>query len=421
MVSKQAVRRFAPALAVAGFAALSTAPAQPPSATDEHVAERPFAGATAAGVSLGSGAAAVAGPRGAAAAGVSDDFQDLLESRVAELREDSGLTAVAVAAVIDGELAGAAVSGERRRNSRVSVTVDDRWHLGSITKSMTATLLAVLEDDGLLSADDPLTTLLPDVEMADGWSACTLDHLLTHTAGLAANFPDEFQDVWPDTAEELVAERRRFIAGVLGEGPESACGESFEYSNVGYTIAGHIAETVAGEPYETLIQNRVFAPLALMSAGFGPPRGERPDQEPVGHAVLLLGTTRVRVPIDPFQRRADNSPLIAPAGHGAHDDRGPGALRRRAPRRRVRKRPGPPAAVELGVVAHPVPGRLRPRLGAPRARLGRRFPDLAQRQQYLLVRAADVVAGQEHDPGVRDQRWRDRDGQRRVRGAGGGS
>ena len=172
-----------------------------------------------------------------------------------------------------------------------------------------------LEDDGLLSAADALTVLLPDIEMADGWSGCTLDHLLTHTAGVAANFPNEFQDVWPETAEELVAERRRFIADVLAEEPESPCGELFLYSNVGYTIAGHIAETIAGEPYEALIQNRVFAPLALMTAGFGPPRGEYPDQEPIGHAVLLLGPNlSVRLPVDPFETRADNSPLIAPAG-----------------------------------------------------------------------------------------------------------
>ena len=302
---RHAVRRFALVVAVAGFAAVSTAPAQPPVATYTEVPEWPFLITTVAGIPLGS--------RGTAVEGATDDFQDLLETRVAELRDDIGLTAVAVAATIDGDLAGAAVSGERRRNSGISVTVDDRWHMGSITKSMTATLLAVLEDDGLLSGDDALTVLLPDVEMADGWSTCTLDHLLTHTAGVVANFPSEFQDVWPETAEELVAERRRFIADVLVEEPESSCGERFLYSNVGYTIAGHIAETIAGELYETLIQNRVFAPLALMSTGFGPPKGEYPDQEPVGHAVLLLGSY-VRVPIDPFKMRADNSPLIAPAG-----------------------------------------------------------------------------------------------------------
>ena len=269
-MNRDIVRRLVLAVAFGGFAAVSTVPAQP-----------------------------------------TGDLQDLLETRVAELRDDTGLTAVAVAVAINGDLAAAAVGGERRRDSGVPVTVGDRWHVGSITKSMTATLLAVLEEDGLLSADDALTALLPDVEMADGRSACTPAHLMTHTAAVAANFPAESQDVWPETAEELVAERRRFVADALAGEPESPCGERFLYSNVGYTIAGHIAETIAGEPYETLIRDRVFAPLALTSAGFGAPKGERPDQEPVGHLVLPNGR---RVPVDPFVTRADNTPLIAPAG-----------------------------------------------------------------------------------------------------------
>ena len=144
---------------------------------------------------------------------------------------------------------------------------DDRWHVGSITKSMTATLLAVLEDDGRLSLDDRLPALLPDIEMAGGWGACTLHHLLTHTAGARANFPNKAQSVWPDTAEELVAARRRFIADVLAKEPESPCGERFAYSNVGYTIAGHVAETVAGKPYEALLQMMAPAGAVHMTIG----------------------------------------------------------------------------------------------------------------------------------------------------------
>ena len=297
------VRRFVLAAAFGGFAAVSTAPAQPPAATDAQVPGPPFPAMTAADASWEAGRTLAAGTTG--------DLHDLLETRVAELRDDTGLTAVAVAVAVDGAVAAAAVSGERRRESGIPVTVGDRWHVGSITKSMTATLLAVLEEDGLLSADDALTALLPDVEMADGRSACTPAHLMTHTAGVAANFPAEAQDVWPETAEELVAERRRFVAAALAGEPGSPCGERFLYSNVGYTVAGHVAETVAREPYEILLRNRVFAPLALTSAGFGAPKGERPGQEPVGHFVLPNGT---RVPVDPFETRADNTPLIAPAG-----------------------------------------------------------------------------------------------------------
>ncbi len=242
---------------------------------------------------------------------VEEDSPSRLEARVTRLQGETGLTGVAVAVMTDGQLVGATAAGERRRGSGIQVTVDDRWHIGSITKSMTATLLAVLEDDGLLSADDTVAALLPEVEAADAWGRCTVHHLLTHTAGAPANFPNAAQSVWPDTAEELVGARGRFIADVLAQEPESPCGERFAYSNVGYTIAGHIAETVAGKPYEALLQDRVLAPLMLASAGFGPPRGAAPNQEPIGHRVLLRW---FRLRMDPFETRADNSPVMAPAG-----------------------------------------------------------------------------------------------------------
>ena len=138
------------------------------------------------------------------------DFQTVLQSTLRQLRSDTGLTGVAAAVMTDGRFKGVAVDGERRRGTGVAVTVDDRWHAGSIAKSMTATLMAVLEREGQLSFDTALPELLPGIEMADGWRPCTLQHLLTHTAGAPANFPWKVLKVWPDSAEELVAARRRY-------------------------------------------------------------------------------------------------------------------------------------------------------------------------------------------------------------------
>ena len=241
------------------------------------------------------------------------DLQTVLDSSMGQLRTDTGLTGVAAAVMTDGRFEGVTVSGERRRGTGIEVTVDDRWHVGSIAKSMTATLIAVLDHEEQLSVDAVLPELLPEIEMAGGWRPCTLQHLLTHTAGAPADFPWTVLTVWPDTAEELVAARRRFIAEILAEEPESPCGERFAYSNVGYTIVGHIAETIAGVPYEALMAQKIFAPLELESAGFGPPKGDSPDEEPVGHMKLLW----FRFAIDPFESPADNTPVMAPAG-GLH-------------------------------------------------------------------------------------------------------
>ena len=292
------------------------------------------------------------------------DFQVYLEGRVGRLQDDTGLTGVVAAVMTNGRLVGAAASGERRRGSGVPVTVDDRWHVGSITKSMTAVLLAVLEDDGLLSADDTVAALLPDVAVSDGWGACTLHHLLTHTAGAPENFPSRVQRVWPETPEELVAARHRLVADVLAGEPESPCGGRFAYSNVGYTIAGHIAETVAGRPYESLLRERVFAPLGLASAGFGPAARRRPEPgaDRASRPVALVSTGAW----NPFETRADNSPVTAPAGavhmtildlarYGAAHLDG-----------RIRPVANPAAARGMGAAAHAGARRLRPRLGPRR-------------------------------------------------------
>ena len=77
------------------------------------------ASVVAASVTAGSGAA------GVSVEPAVGELQEELRTRVTRLRNDTGLTAVAAAVMIDGQLAGAVVSGERRRDRGVSVTVDD--------------------------------------------------------------------------------------------------------------------------------------------------------------------------------------------------------------------------------------------------------------------------------------------------------
>lgn len=81
----RAVRRFALVIAFQGLATASTASAQPPAATGAEVPEGPFPATSAAGAPRGAGVTRAEGPAG--------DFQELLETRVAELRDDTGLTA----------------------------------------------------------------------------------------------------------------------------------------------------------------------------------------------------------------------------------------------------------------------------------------------------------------------------------------
>lgn len=207
-----------------------------------------------------------------------------------------------------------AAVGKRRSDQPDLVSPDDLWHIGSVTKSMTATLLATLQDAGLLSFTDNLTHLLPDMTMHDAWREATLLSLLTHTAGLPANFPLSSRTKDPASDDLRSSMRAELLAKVLAKPPRAKPSTQFAYSNVGYTLAGHCAEIRTQQPFRTLLRERVWQPLGMDSAGFGPPLAQPSLQEgrtqPLGHRVFW----RWRFPQDPQQGQVDNTSIIDPAG-----------------------------------------------------------------------------------------------------------
>jgi CubicO group peptidase (beta-lactamase class C family) len=134
------------------------------------------------------------------------------------------------------------------------------------------------------------------------YRAITLLQLLTHTSGLPANIRDEkaLNSLFYDESPASLSERRRaYIARALQDAPVGRAGR-FSYSNTGFLIAAHMAETAGKDAYETLMQAEVFTPLGMTSAGFGRP----PSGQPAGH---MRG--RLAVPRDV------NPDFFAPAGN----------------------------------------------------------------------------------------------------------
>ena len=234
-----------------------------------------------------------------------------LQEKLDVLRHDLDLVGAGATVVVDGSAVASAVSGTRRQSSDVGVTLDDQWHVGSITKSMTATVIARLVEQGQLSWDSPLPDLLPATfdKIDPSWSKVTLVHLLNHTAGLPANFPALAQFERPTDPDELHAARQRHLLKVLSSAAQSAPGQKMAYSNVGYTLAGWIAAEKAKTGWEQLMQQQLFEPLNLSTAGFGPPRGTQPLDQPWGHRRNLF----MRTPAPP-DGLADNTPIMGPAG-----------------------------------------------------------------------------------------------------------
>ena len=235
-----------------------------------------------------------------------DDLNEILT----EILEKHDVPSVAAAVVVDGELCAAGAVGVRKRGDDTPVTVNDKYHIGSCTKAMTATLAGVLVERGLLSWETPLLEVFPELDIHPGYQPVTLKQLLSHTAGMPAFTDSETEDpelvktVFSADGMPMNDRLEVVVPTLLCRGPRTLPGSTFEYSNMGYVTAGAVFERVTRTSFEILLQTEVFTPLDLTSAGFGAAGTAGQVDEPWGH---------VPEPVEPGPN-ADIPPVLSPAG-----------------------------------------------------------------------------------------------------------
>jgi len=241
-------------------------------------------------------------------------IQAFLEQTLATARDKNHLPAVAALIQIDGKIAAEAALGVRALGHPEVVTVNDRWHIGSDTKAFTSTMIARLVEQGVMNFDDTLAASFPDFakEMDPAYRGITITQLLSHTAGLPPLTDDK--DLPPflaviKSAEGVKAQRTAIARKYLTMPPASKASE-FVYSNLGFIIAGAIAEARTGKTWEELIRAQVFSPLGIKNAGFGAPGTSGKFDEPCGHDEK----TGKLIPLDPANTEGDNPPALGPAG-----------------------------------------------------------------------------------------------------------
>lgn len=240
---------------------------------------------------------------------------------LAPIRDAHRVTGLVGAVLSGGRLSVGAV-GVRKLGSPEPIRVTDRMHLGSNTKAMTATLLGTLVDEGTLSWGSTIREVFPDLapQLHPGYRAVTLHQLLTHRAGMPGNHGENPTEREVARLQALARaafagrtrteQRRLFLGAVMKDPPKTKPGTAFDYSNHGYMGAASVAEQVTGQSWETLIRRRLFEPLGMSSAGFGPPGEQGEVDEPRGHF-------RVNGQLRPTHEDPFIVPLAWPAG-GVH-------------------------------------------------------------------------------------------------------
>lgn len=149
---------------------------------------------------------------------------------------------------------------------------DAVFFLASITKVFTGVAVLMLQDEGRLDVNDPVSKYLPefaDLKTAAGESAeITIAHLLTHRSGLNDLKLEDYGKAGADLAGLLAA--RQPLAPLA-----AAPGQRWSYNSFAFDVAGRIVEVVSGQPFDAFLAERLLAPLGMRDTTFYPDAAQR--------------------------------------------------------------------------------------------------------------------------------------------------
>jgi CubicO group peptidase (beta-lactamase class C family) len=191
-----------------------------------------------------------------------DDLQErlgVLREKLEAERNKLHIPGMAIAIVKDDEVIFAEGFGQSDVDRASRVTAETLFAVGSTTKAFTSTLIGMLADDGVMQFDDAVTQHLPDFQLAvdTGGEDVTIRDLLSHRTGFS-----RMGILWAAGR----ATRPEVIQYAAMAEPFKQFRKEFQYNNVMYMAAGYAAGQATGSTWESLIAERIFAPLGMTSS-----------------------------------------------------------------------------------------------------------------------------------------------------------
>jgi CubicO group peptidase (beta-lactamase class C family) len=161
---------------------------------------------------------------------------------------------------------------------RVPAGPESIFEIGSITKTFTGTLLALMAHEGLVALDDPVNRHLPaGVRVPSRGREITLEDLASHRSGLPG-LPRGLlrRALWPDRHDPYARwDAARLEAAVPRSRPRREPGRRPAYSNYGFGLLGYVLARLAGTSYEDLVRERICRPLGLADTRIETPEADR--------------------------------------------------------------------------------------------------------------------------------------------------
>jgi len=231
-----------------------------------------------------------------------------------QVLSDWKIPGMAVSVVKDGELVFNEGFGVKKAGGQDPVTEHTLFHVGSITKSFTATVMASVVNDGLVDWDDRVKDILPDFDWWDDdvERKMQVKHLFTHGTGLCPQVGTYIPNLGYDRDD--IYRMFKYMQ------PIYPFHSRFGYNNITFIIAARIIEKVTGMSWEDNVRYRVFGPLKMEESCVGGDEYERSGSRAAtahtfGYRRTKEGADGIRVtPLSGENRALWWVSVIGPAG-----------------------------------------------------------------------------------------------------------
>jgi D-alanyl-D-alanine carboxypeptidase len=210
-----------------------------------------------------------------------------LDGFIASVVNDTHAIGVTVGVMRGGKVIFAKGFGLASTESKVPVTPETLFAIGSVTKQFTCATALLLEQEHKLSFDDRVARYAPALTRA---ADITIRDLGNHVSGYRDYYPLDFVERPMAQARPSTEVVKDFASRPLDFEP----GSRYSYSNTGYLLLGQIVEMAGHEPFAAALERRILKPLKLAHTRFEPTRGEPGLAE--GYTPLGLGAAERSIP-----------------------------------------------------------------------------------------------------------------------------
>lgn len=163
----------------------------------------------------------------------------------------------------NGEVIYKGAFGMANREWDIPNTVDTKFMIGSVSKPITAMLMLIQVQKGLISLDKTISDYLPEFSKKNG-SRITIRQLLSHTSGMP-NY-DIIKDFFPKISRQHFS-REDYMKLYMDSALVFEPGTNYYYSSWGYFTLGYIMEKVTGKTYAQLMKEDIFDKLQMTNSG----------------------------------------------------------------------------------------------------------------------------------------------------------